>query len=128
MCFVGVEFVGWIPDPWFLIYLEKVHHTKYNNDTKVYDTEGCFLPSKFEEIFNKYAKTCPNAMTYKEIICMTGTLHNVNNQHVSKEDIHFCTLCNVEVFWPTMYISNFSRYGQCIEIGRSFLFVIQFLF
>ena len=49
-------------------------------------------------------------------------------QPVPEEDILFCTLCNAEVYWPAMLLSNFSRYGQCIEIGGFFLLVVQFLF
>jgi len=72
---------GWIPDPRFPIYLEKIHRTKHGSDTEVYDTEGRFLPSKFEEIFNKYATTRPDAMTYEEIIRMTDALRNVNDPY-----------------------------------------------
>lgn len=72
---------GWIPDPRFPIYLSKVHRTKHGSDTEVYDTEGRFLPSKFEEIFNKYAKTRPDAMTYEEILRMTDGMRNVNDPY-----------------------------------------------
>lgn len=72
---------GWIPDPRFPIYLDKVHRTKHGSDTEVYDTEGRFVPSKFEEIFNKYARTRPDAMTYDEIIRMTDALRNVNDPY-----------------------------------------------
>lgn len=72
---------GWIPDPRFPIYLEKVHRTKHGSDTEVYDTEGRFLPAKFEEIFNKYATTRADAMTYEEIIRMTDALRNVNDPY-----------------------------------------------
>ncbi|KAG0618697.1 hypothetical protein M758_4G085800 [Ceratodon purpureus] len=72
---------GWIPDPRFPIYLEKIHRTKHGSDTEVYDTEGRFLPSKFEEIFNKYATKRPDAMTYEEIIRMTNALRNVNDPY-----------------------------------------------
>jgi peroxygenase len=61
--------------------LEKVHRTKHGSDTEVYDTEGRFLPAKFEEIFNKYATTRPDAMTYEEIIRMTDALRNVNDPY-----------------------------------------------
>ncbi|KAG0570239.1 hypothetical protein KC19_6G146900 [Ceratodon purpureus] len=70
---------GWLFDPRLPIYLEKIHRTKHGSDSEVYDTEGRFLPSKFEEIFNKYANTKPNAMTYPEIIRMTDCVRNVND-------------------------------------------------
>lgn len=72
---------GWIPDPRFPIYLDKIHRTKHGSDTEVYDTEGRFLPAKFEEIFNKYARIRPDAMTYDEIIRMTDALRNVNDPY-----------------------------------------------
>ncbi|KAL2644706.1 hypothetical protein R1flu_012293 [Riccia fluitans] len=70
---------GWVPDLRFPIYLEKVHRTKHGSDTEIYDTEGRFVPFKFEEIWNKYARTKPGFMTYDEMIYMTDSLRNVND-------------------------------------------------
>ncbi|KAL6710508.1 hypothetical protein ACN47E_008556 [Coniothyrium glycines] len=46
---------GWLPDPFFRINLIRVDRTKHGSDTGAYDSEGRFVPQKFEEIFLKYA-------------------------------------------------------------------------
>ncbi|KAF7827566.1 putative peroxygenase 4 [Senna tora] len=43
---------------------------KHGSDSGVYDTEGRFVPSKFEEIFSKHAKTNSNALTSDELMAM----------------------------------------------------------
>jgi peroxygenase len=45
---------GWLPDPFFRLYLVNAHKTKHGSDTETYDHEGRFLPQKFEDIFTKY--------------------------------------------------------------------------
>jgi peroxygenase len=46
---------GWLPDPFFRIYLRNVHKDKHGSDTGTYDHEGRFVPQKFEDVFAKYA-------------------------------------------------------------------------
>jgi peroxygenase len=46
---------GYLPDPFFRIFLANVHKDKHGSDTGTYDTEGRFVPQKFEDIFAKYA-------------------------------------------------------------------------
>ncbi|KAK6073500.1 caleosin domain-containing protein [Seiridium cupressi] len=46
---------GWLPDPFFRVFLQRVHKDKHGSDTGTYDTEGRFIPQKFEDIFTKYA-------------------------------------------------------------------------
>jgi peroxygenase len=46
---------GWLPDPFFRIYLRAVHKDKHGSDTGTYDHEGRFVPQKFEDVFAKYA-------------------------------------------------------------------------
>jgi len=35
--------------------------------SETYDTEGRFVPEKFEEVFSKYGKTHKNALTLREV-------------------------------------------------------------
>jgi hypothetical protein len=46
---------SWLPDPFFRIYTERIHKDKHGSDTGTYDTEGRFMPQKFEDVFAKYA-------------------------------------------------------------------------
>jgi hypothetical protein len=44
-----------LPDPFFRIYVANIHKDKHGSDTGTYDSEGRFIPQKFEDIFSKYA-------------------------------------------------------------------------
>ncbi|EXJ71566.1 uncharacterized protein A1O5_05374 [Cladophialophora psammophila CBS 110553] len=46
---------GRLPDPLFRIYVINLHKDKHGSDTGTYDTEGRFVPQKFEDMFAKYA-------------------------------------------------------------------------
>ena len=48
--------LGWLPDPFFRIRLDRIHRDKHGSDTGTYDAEGRFLPQKFEDMFAKYAE------------------------------------------------------------------------
>ncbi|CAL0314921.1 unnamed protein product [Lupinus luteus] len=54
----------------FPIEVQSIHLGKHGSDSGVYDTEGRFVPSKFEEIFSKHAKKHPNALTSDELMGM----------------------------------------------------------
>lgn len=49
------------------IYIEDIQNGKHGSDSGSYDTEGRFVPEKFEAIFANHAKTVPDALTSDEI-------------------------------------------------------------
>ncbi|WJX16748.1 plant seed peroxygenase [Trifolium repens] len=53
--------------PWETYQVKNIQLGKHGSDTGVYDSEGRFVASKFEEIFIKHAHTHPNALTYDEL-------------------------------------------------------------
>ncbi|XP_058724447.1 probable peroxygenase 4 isoform X3 [Vicia villosa] len=58
---------GKFPSPLFPIEVKNIKLGKHGSDTGVYDSEGRFVESKFEEIFIKHAHTHPNALTHDEL-------------------------------------------------------------
>lgn len=67
----------WIPDPRFPIYLDRIHRTKHGSDSEVYDTEGRFVPQKFEEIFSKYDKGRKGGLSWRDIQEMVHANMNI---------------------------------------------------
>lgn len=45
---------GFLPDPFFRIYMNKLYKDKHGSDSMTYDNEGRFKPQNFEDIFAKY--------------------------------------------------------------------------
>lgn len=70
---------SWIPHPGFPISIKNAHRLKHGSDSESYDTEGRFIPQKFEEIFSKYGKTVPNALTLREINSMVWGNRNISD-------------------------------------------------
>ncbi|KAE9605307.1 putative plant seed peroxygenase [Lupinus albus] len=58
------------PSPLLPIEIQNIQKGKHGSDTGVYDTEGRFVSSKFEEIFSKHARKNPNALTFDELMEM----------------------------------------------------------
>jgi len=44
-----------LPDPYFRIYLARIHKNKHGSDTGAYDGEGRFVPQRFEDFWSKYS-------------------------------------------------------------------------
>ncbi|EHA51085.1 hypothetical protein MCOR27_009635 [Pyricularia oryzae] len=58
---------SWIPDAFFRIHLDRIHKDKHGSDTGTYDTEGRFVPQKFEDIFAKYAPG-QDSLTWRDVM------------------------------------------------------------
>ena len=69
---------GWWPlDPLFRIYTRPIHKAKHGSDSGVYDTEGRFVPQKFEEIFSKWDKDGDGCLSLGELFQMSQDLRVV---------------------------------------------------
>lgn len=58
-----------LPDPMFRIYVDNIHKDKHGSDSGTYDTEGRFVPQKFEDMFEKYAEG-RDYMTLQDIFAL----------------------------------------------------------
>ncbi|KAJ3119738.1 hypothetical protein HK098_005204 [Nowakowskiella sp. JEL0407] len=68
---------SWIPNPLFPVNLNGIHRCKHGSDSESFDTEGRFVPEKFEEIFSKYDKGSKNALNFRELWDLTYGQRNV---------------------------------------------------
>ncbi|GKE08458.1 caleosin-related, EF-hand domain pair containing protein [Tanacetum coccineum] len=57
----------WFPNLLFPIEIQNITLGKHGSDSDTYDSSGRFVPSKFEEIFSKYACTNPDYVTKDEL-------------------------------------------------------------
>ncbi|XP_020208365.1 probable peroxygenase 4 [Cajanus cajan] len=61
---------GKFPSILLPIEVKNIQRGKHGSDSGVYDSEGRFVASKFEEIFSKHARTHPEALTSDELMGM----------------------------------------------------------
>ncbi|KAF8398950.1 hypothetical protein HHK36_014815 [Tetracentron sinense] len=61
---------GKFPSLLFPVNVKNIHMAKHGSDSGVYDTEGRFVSSKFEDIFQKHAVSNSNALTSEELMGM----------------------------------------------------------
>ena len=45
-----------LPDPFFRIYIPRMHKNRHGSDSQAWDNEGRFRPQQFEELWTKYDK------------------------------------------------------------------------
>lgn len=64
-------------DPMMRIWTHNISNSKHGSDTGVYDTEGRFVPQKFEELFSKWDKQGQGFMTLSNFWTMTNDMKNV---------------------------------------------------
>ncbi|CAN4114009.1 unnamed protein product [Withania somnifera] len=55
------------PNLLFPIVIKNIKHGIHGSDSDTYDSEGRFVPEKFEEIFKKYAHKNPESLTSDEV-------------------------------------------------------------
>ncbi|MCJ1408245.1 hypothetical protein MMC19_002319 [Ptychographa xylographoides] len=59
---------GYLPDPFFRIYLDKMYKDKHGSDSMTYDNEGRFKPQNFEDIFAKYDRGKKGGLSFGDLL------------------------------------------------------------
>eukprot|EP00850_Spirogloea_muscicola_P016078 SM000128S26211 [mRNA] locus=s128:181011:183191:+ [translate_table: standard] len=62
---------GWLPSPFFEIYIRNIHGAKHGSDT------GVFVPARFEELFTKFDKQKKGGFYFKDVLQLTNAHRNV---------------------------------------------------
>ncbi|KAJ3009372.1 hypothetical protein HKX48_008010 [Thoreauomyces humboldtii] len=67
---------GWIPNPTLPIYVKNIHRCLHGSDTGTYDTEGRYIPQRFEEVLSKYDVGNKGGLDFSDIMRMTREIRN----------------------------------------------------
>ncbi len=67
---------NWLPDLRFPIYISRIHCAKHGSDSEVFDNEGRFVPSKFDQIWFSFAKSEPNSLNWQEMWQFVAAMRN----------------------------------------------------
>jgi peroxygenase len=59
---------GWLPDPFFRIYIDNVHKAKHGSDSMSFDNEGRFSPQKYEDLFAKYDRGDKGGLDWRDLL------------------------------------------------------------
>jgi peroxygenase len=59
---------GWLPDPFFRIYIKNVHKAKHGSDSMSFDNEGRFSPQKYEDLFAKYDRGNKGGLDWRDLL------------------------------------------------------------
>ncbi|GAA5962312.1 hypothetical protein JCM8115_004292 [Rhodotorula mucilaginosa] len=68
---------SWIPHPLFPVNIKNIHRAKHGSDTATYDTEGRFVPARFEAIFSKFDHNNKGGVTFFEALQMIHRNRNI---------------------------------------------------
>ncbi|BGP43263.1 hypothetical protein JCM10450v2_007408 [Rhodotorula kratochvilovae] len=68
---------SWLPHPLLPINVNNIHRAKHGSDTGVYDTEGRFVPARFEAMFEKYDRGHKGGLTFTDGLRMLHGNRNI---------------------------------------------------
>jgi peroxygenase len=58
---------GWVPDPFFRLWVKNAYMNKHGSGTGTFDSEGRFRPQPFEDFFTKFDKDGKGGLTKWEL-------------------------------------------------------------
>ncbi|GAA6053482.1 Caleosin related protein-domain containing protein [Rhodotorula toruloides] len=93
-----------LPDPFFRVYISNGHRSKHGSDTAVFDSEGRFIPAKFEEIFTKFDKGNKGGLTFREGVQL------IHAQRQAVDPIGVAAEC---FEWASTYLLIWPKDGIC---------------
>ncbi|KAH7100259.1 Caleosin related protein-domain-containing protein [Auriculariales sp. MPI-PUGE-AT-0066] len=86
---------GILPDPFFRFHVPNAYHCKHGSDSNTYDTEGRYVPQKFDDIFEKYS-TAPN----KDYLTVFDTVRMIRGNRLTADPFGwFAAVFEWFAFW-----------------------------